>query len=81
MDEPTKGVDIGVKMTIHHMLRDLADSGIAVLLISSELPEILKLSDRVLVMHEGECRGLLENRDLTEREVMAAVYGEKEVQQ
>ncbi len=81
VDEPTKGVDIGVKMTIHHMLRDLADSGIAVLLISSELPEILKLSDRVLVMHEGECRGLLENRDLTEREVMAAVYGEKEVQQ
>ena len=78
VDEPTRGVDIGVKMTIHQMLRDLADSGIAVLVISSEMPEVLKLSDYVVVMHEGEMKGFLKNDGLSDYDVMARIYDSEE---
>lgn len=82
VDEPTRGVDVGVKMTIHRMLRELADSGIAVIVISSELPEILRLSDEILVMHEGHSCGIMQNAGLTERDVMTRVYAaKKEVQE
>ncbi len=80
VDEPTRGVDVGVKMTIHHMLRELADSGIAVIVISSELPEILKVSDDIVIMHEGEFKGVMKNTGLTEQEVMTGVYKAKEAQ-
>lgn len=81
VDEPTRGVDVGVKMTIHHMIRELADSGIAVIVISSELPEILKVSDDIVIMHEGNFKGILRNTGLTEREVMTGVYKTKEEQE
>ncbi|WP_367129393.1 sugar ABC transporter ATP-binding protein [Saccharothrix sp. HUAS TT1] len=59
VDEPTRGVDVGAKHTVHRLLRDLAGSGVAVLLISSELPELIGLSDRVLVVREGTVVGEL----------------------
>ncbi|MGM1064922.1 sugar ABC transporter ATP-binding protein [Saccharothrix sp. Mg75] len=59
VDEPTRGVDVGAKQAVHRLLRDLASSGMAILMISSELPELLGAGDRVLVMHEGAVAGEL----------------------
>ena len=53
LDEPTKGIDVGSKAAVHDFIGELAEEGLAVILISSELPEIMGLSDRVIVMHEG----------------------------
>lgn len=76
VDEPTRGVDVGAKVMIHSILRSLAESGMAILMISSELPEILGVSDRVLVMHEGKEKALfLVNESLTEEKIMNAVFG------
>lgn len=77
IDEPTRGVDIGAKAMIHQILRELAESGIAILMISSELPEILKLSDRVVVMHEGELMGTVKNDHLEEKDVMAIAFSKE----
>lgn len=77
VDEPTRGVDIGAKTMIHKILRQLAEEGMAILMISSELPEILKLSDRVLVMHEGEQKGIVENRGLEEKDVMTIAFNKE----
>lgn len=77
VDEPSRGVDVGAKSRIHFLLRELADQGMAVLMISSDLPEVLGLSDRVMVMHEGKQQGILENVDLTQEIVMNVAYGEK----
>lgn len=74
VDEPTRGVDVGAKAMIHQILRELAENGMAVLMISSELPEILKLSDRVLVMHEGEQMGTVPNHNLEEKDVMTIAF-------
>ena len=57
LDEPTRGVDVGAKAEIYHLINDLAADGLAILIISSELPEILALSDRVLVMKSGRITG------------------------
>ncbi|WP_417439369.1 sugar ABC transporter ATP-binding protein [Idiomarina sp.] len=62
LDEPTRGIDVGAKSEIHALISQLAHKGVAVIMISSELPEVLGMSDRVLVMHEGRCTGIL-NRD------------------
>jgi ABC-type sugar transport system ATPase subunit len=77
VDEPTRGVDVGAKAMIHEILRKLADSGMAVWMISSELPEILGVSDKVIVMHEGRCQAVLENDNLTEEIVMKAAFREE----
>lgn len=77
VDEPTRGVDVGAKTMIHGILRRLADAGMAVWMISSELPELLGVSDRVVVMHEGQCKGILENDDLSEEDVMKAAFREE----
>jgi rhamnose transport system ATP-binding protein len=53
LDEPTRGIDVGAKAEVHKIIADLADEGVAILMISSELPEVLHVSDRILVMHEG----------------------------
>jgi ABC-type sugar transport system ATPase subunit len=76
VDEPTRGVDIGAKNTIHHILRNLAETGMAIIMISSELPEILQLSDRIVVIHEGILKGILENKNLTENAVLAVTFKE-----
>jgi ribose transport system ATP-binding protein len=70
VDEPTRGVDVGAKSKIHADLRRMADTGIGVVVISSELPEVLGLSDRVAVFREGELAAILEGEAATQEEVM-----------
>ncbi|RBM20517.1 D-xylose ABC transporter ATP-binding protein [Prauserella sp. PE36] len=75
VDEPTRGIDIGAKVEVHALLSDLAAEGMAVLLISSELPEVLGMADRVLVMHEGRITAELSRDEATEESVMYAATG------
>ncbi len=75
VDEPTRGVDIGAKTAIHHLLDDLAASGVAVLVISSELPEVLGISHRVLVMREGHLVGELSRAEATQEKAMRLMAG------
>ena len=62
IDEPTRGIDVGTKAEVHRLMSELAGQGLAVLMISSELPEVLGMADRVLVMHEGRLTGELSPR-------------------
>jgi rhamnose transport system ATP-binding protein len=75
LDEPTQGVDIGAKAEIYASIRELAASGLAILLISSEMPEIIGMSDRILVMREGRIVGLLDIKDATANRVMELALG------
>ena len=59
LDEPTRGIDVGAKAEIHRIMSDLAGEGVTIIMISSELPEILGMSDRIIVMHEGRVTGEL----------------------
>ena len=70
VDEPTRGVDVGAKSEIHRRIRALADTGKAVLVISSELPEVLALADRILVMCEGRITGELDGARATAEQVL-----------
>ena len=70
LDEPTRGVDVGTKFEIYRLIDELVRSGMAVILISSELPEVLTLSDRVLVMSEGWIAAELDARTATQEEIM-----------
>jgi len=76
VDEPTRGIDVGTKAEVHHLLADLAAQGVAVLMVSSELPEVLGMADRVLVMHEGRLASTLDRADATEESVMFAATGQ-----
>jgi len=75
MDEPTRGIDVGAKSEIHRLLRDLARSGIGIVVISSELPELLGLCDRVLVIREGRVAGEVEGETMTEEAIMRLASG------
>ncbi|MEM8484505.1 MAG: sugar ABC transporter ATP-binding protein [Bacteroidota bacterium] len=77
MDEPTRGIDIGAKEEVYKLMESLARSGMAILFVSSELEEILGMSDRVLVMHEGQITGELQRSELTEEAVMHLATGKK----
>ncbi len=77
LDEPTHGVDIGAKAEIYQMIRKLADGGMSIILISSELPEIITMSDRVVVMREGEITTILEHQDIDEETIMTWAAGGK----
>jgi len=72
LDEPTRGIDVHAKAEVHRIVSELAESGVSILLISSELPEILSLSDRVLVMHEGRVKALLEKDQVSQENIMSA---------
>lgn len=76
LDEPTRGVDIGAKTEIHKIICKLAEQGLAVLMVSSELPEILGISDRIVVMHEGTINAELSRREATQEKVMYYATGE-----
>jgi rhamnose transport system ATP-binding protein len=76
VDEPTRGIDVGTKAEVHRLLSDLAGQGVAVLMISSELPEILGMADRVLVMHEGRLTAELSRDEASEQTVMLAATGQ-----
>ncbi len=77
LDEPTRGVDIGAKVEVHRIMSDLAASGLGIILISSELPEILAMSDRILVLHEGRVTAEISRADATEERVMFAATGQR----
>jgi len=78
LDEPTRGIDVGAKAEIHGIIRRLADDGVAILMISSELPEVLSVSDRIVVMREGEVTGELSREEATEDAVMRLAAGVEE---
>ena len=75
MDEPTRGIDVGAKAEIHQLLDELACHGLALLVISSELPEIMNLSRRILVMREGEVAGELERSQFSQTNLMRLMAG------
>jgi inositol transport system ATP-binding protein len=75
LDEPTRGIDVGAKAEIHRLMSLLAQEGKAIIMISSELPEILGMSDRVLVMHEGKLVGEFDRAEVTQEKIMHAATG------
>ena len=75
LDEPTRGIDVGTKVEIYQLIRDLASRGAAIILISSELPEILGLSDRILVMHRGRVAGEFSREEATEEKILTLATG------
>jgi inositol transport system ATP-binding protein len=70
LDEPTRGIDVGAKAEIHRLVSQLAGQGVAVLMISSEMPEVLGMSDRVMVMHEGRMTGIVDRQDADQVRIM-----------
>ncbi len=75
LDEPTRGVDVGAKSEIYKMMTEMAKQGVAILMISSELPEIVGMSDRVYVMQEGHIVGELQDNDINQEKIMALACG------
>lgn len=75
LDEPTRGIDVGAKFEIYKLIRDMANQGTAVLFVSSELPEILGMSDRILVLSRGHLMGILDRSEATEERVMELATG------
>lgn len=75
LDEPTHGVDVGAKSEIYALMRDLAAEGMGIILISSELPEVLAMGQRIVVMHEGRITGIVDHDDSTEESLMAYATG------
>jgi len=75
LDEPTRGIDVGTKAAVHQLMSTLASQGLAILMISSELPEILGMSDRILVMHEGRIAGRFTRAEATQEKILAAAMG------
>ena len=77
VDEPTRGIDVGTKAEVHRLMSSLAAEGVAVLMVSSELPEVLGMADRVLVMREGRLVAELSRAEATEESVMFAATGQE----
>ena len=75
VDEPTRGIDVGAKAEIHRLLREYADAGNGVIVVSSEMPELLGLCDRILVLHEGRLAGEVDGRTATEQELIHLATG------
>ncbi len=77
LDEPTRGIDVGAKAEIYRLMRAMAEQGTVILMISSDMEEVLRVSDRVAVMHEGEISGVLERADCTEENIMKLAVGKR----
>ena len=75
LDEPTQGIDVGAKSEIHELMMELAEQGAAILMISSELPEILGMSDRVAVMRGGTICAVVDREDATQQRILALALG------
>nr|MDA3949553.1 ATP-binding cassette domain-containing protein [Spirochaeta sp.] len=73
LDEPTRGIDVGSKAEIHKLIAKLAEDGIAVIVISSEMPEIMGVSDRIVAMREGRITGVFEGEEITEGNLITAI--------
>jgi ABC-type sugar transport system ATPase subunit len=74
-DEPTRGIDVGAKAEIYELIGDLVERGVAVVLISSEMPELLGLADRVAVMHDGAVQGILDRSEASQERIMELALG------
>ena len=70
LDEPTRGIDVGAKAEIHKLISNLAGQGVAVIMISSEMPEVLGMSDRIMVLHEGRVTGFLDRAEADQVKIM-----------
>ena len=77
LDEPTRGIDVGAKAEVHAMIRELAEQGMAIICISSDLPEVLAMSDRILVMREGRQMGIVTAAEATQETVMSLAMGQR----
>ena len=77
LDEPTRGIDVGAKAEIYRLMRSLAEQGTVILMISSDMEEVLHVSDRVAVMHEGQITGVLGREDCNEENIMQLAVGKK----
>ena len=76
LDEPTRGIDVGAKMEIYELINHLAEEGKAVLLVSSELPELMGMSDRILMLHQGRIGGEFSRAEATPEKLLAAAMGQ-----
>jgi methyl-galactoside transport system ATP-binding protein/inositol transport system ATP-binding protein len=77
LDEPTRGIDVGAKSEIHRLITNLACQGKSIIMVSSELPEVMGMSDRIMIMHEGKVTGIIENtKELTQEEIMSYATGQ-----
>lgn len=76
LDEPTRGIDVGAKAEVHHIISDLASQGLGIIMISSDLPEVLAMSDRILVMREGQQMGIFDRDEATQERILTAAMGE-----
>lgn len=76
LDEPTRGVDIGAKVEIYQIIDDLVKNGVSVIIISSELPEVIGMSDRIVVMGEGRIKGVLERNEADQERIMSLATAE-----
>ena len=74
LDEPTRGIDIGTKAEIYQLIRQLADAGVAVIVVSSEIPELIGIADEIAVLHEGRCTGIVPAADATEESILHLCY-------
>jgi len=78
LDEPSQGIDVGAKAEIHELMMELADQGVAILMISSELPEILGMSDRIAVMCKGTIAQVLDRDEATQDKILSIALGKQE---
>lgn len=81
LDEPTRGIDVGAKAEVHHMINDLAARGLGIILISSDLPEVLAMSDWVVVMREGRQMGIFEKAKADQESIMTVAMGQSQAQE
>jgi len=77
-DEPTRGIDIGAKSEIYRLMRSLADAGVAVVMISSDMEEVIGVSDRVAVMHQGGITGILARDQCSEENILRLAVGDRQ---
>ena len=81
LDEPTRGVDVGAKKEIYQLINQFKDEGLSIILVSSEMPEVLGMSDRILVMHEGRLSGEFSIEQATQEVLMAAAVGKQRTEE
>jgi rhamnose transport system ATP-binding protein len=79
LDEPTKGVDVGAKSAIYEIMSDLATEGYGIIMVSSEMPEVIGMSDRIVVMREGRVTAILEQPAVTQEAILEAAMAVKYV--
>jgi ribose transport system ATP-binding protein len=76
LDEPTRGIDVGAKYEIYVLMNKLVQKGVSIVMISSEMPEVMAMADRIIVMHEGRITGELNYEDIKEEKIMKLASGE-----